>query len=265
MVSLPFLAAAAIAPGTAFTLRTAAALLAVFSTFLLRDPLVVLRRIHSDRSRLETANQRLTAKRSLCFCLGGLAISGTILLRTLPLVWVLLLGACGLVLVIGSVAIAVERSQREITSQMLGVTGLTGSCLPAYLAVRGDLDWLAPTIWALSATHSLTSVFVVRARLEAILSQRRVAAGPPLGRFFGRAVGWQVGLWTILVAMALLGYPWLALPFLLPSTLHGWELWQLRSGNGVQLSMRRLGWIQLAASVLFFSLLVLVFRSNFIP
>lgn len=265
MVSLPFLAAAAIAPGTVFTIRTAAASLAVFSTFLLRDPVVILRRIHSDPSRLGTTNQKLMAKRSLCACLGGLAISGTILLITLPPFWVLLLGAGGLALVIGSVAIAVERSQREITSQMLGVLGLTGSCLPAYLAVRGDLDWLGPAIWAFSAAHSLASVLVVRARLETILSRRRAAAGSPSGRFFGRAVGWQVGLWTAIVSLALLGYQWLALPFLFPGTLHGWELWQLRSGNEVRISMHRLGWIQLAASVLFYSLLVLAFRGHFIP
>ena len=239
MVILPFLAAAAIAPGTAFSIRTAAALLAVFSIFLLRDPLVVLRRIHSDGSRPEAANQRLTAKRSLSFCLGGLALSGTILLMTLPPSWVLLLGTSGLALVFGSVMIAMERVQREITFQMLSVAGLTGSCLPAYF---------------------LASVLVVRARLETILSRRRASVGFAPGRFFRTAVGWHASLWAALAAAVLLGYAWWSVPFLFPGALHAWELRKFRQGNGLQVSMHWVGWSQLAASALFYFLLVLLFR-----
>lgn len=264
MVSLPFLAAAIIAPGNPFALRPAAALLAVFSVFLLRDPVVLLRRLRAEPVRTGTADQRSTAKRALTLCVAGLAISGTFLLMTLPPFWVLLLGISGLVLVLASVVIAVERVQREITSQIVSVVGLTASCLPAYLAVHGELDWLAAAIWALSAAHSLASVFVVRARLEGILSRRRSAPPHASGPFFRAAVGWQAGLWTALITGALLGYQWMAVPFLLPGALHARELWQCRYGTRLQISMHRVGWSQFAASVSFCCLLILVFRYQFL-
>ncbi|HEX9597377.1 MAG TPA: YwiC-like family protein [Anaerolineales bacterium] len=260
MVGLPFLAATAIAPGDPFRLGTAAAALAVLSVFLLRDPLVTLRRARSAPNRPEAATQRLLAKRSLAICLGGLALSGTILLMTLPAFWILLLGTAGLALVVGSVLVAMERVQREITSQLLSVAGLTASCLPAYLAVNGDLDWVSITIWFMSAGHSIAAVLVVRARLETILLRRRSGAASGPGRFFRAAVVWQTGLWISLAALAWIGYPSLALPFLLPSVLHVWELVQFRRGAGLQLSLHRVGWSQLAASALFYTVLVFLFR-----
>ncbi|MBI4480651.1 MAG: YwiC-like family protein [Acidobacteria bacterium] len=264
MVGLPFLAAATIAEGNRFSLPAAAAILAVLSAFLLRDPLLLLRRIGRDPGRLENSSQRVIALRSLFLCLGGLTVSGTILLLTLPPLVVLGLGAAGLALVIASVQIAVERIQREISSQLLSVAGLTGSCLVAYLAVHGRLDWLAFTIWTMSAVHSVGSVLVVRARLEGIVSRRRSAPEAARSRFYRGAIAWQAGLASLLAVLALTGHAWFLLPFLPPGALHVWELWRFRSGEGWRLSMHQVGWLQLAASLLFYSLLVLLFRSHLI-
>jgi hypothetical protein len=253
MVSLPFLAGAVIAPGSPFTLRTAAAALAVLAVFLFRDPLVVLRRLHAEPSRVGTADQSLTAKRSLVLCLAGLALSGTFLLMTLPPFWVLVLGSFGLGLVIGSVGIALERVQRQIIAQMVSAVGLTASCLPAYLAAHGGLDWIAAAIWTMSAAHSLASILVVRARLETILLQRRSVEGPPTRHFLRGAVVWHAGLWTALAAAAWWGYSWLAIPFLFPGALHLWELRQFRHRNALKLSLHRVGWLQLSLRCFFTS------------
>ena len=265
IVSLPFLAAAAIAEGNRFSLPVAAAILAVLSAFLLRDPLLLLRRIRRDPGRLENSSQRVIALRSLGLCLGGLTVSGTILLLTLPPVVVLVLGAAGIALVIASVQVAVARIQREITSQVFGVAALTGSCLVAYLAVRGRLDWLAFAIWAMSAAQSIGSVLVVRARLERILSRRPAAPSPAPTRIYRSAIAWQAGLATVLALLAFAGHAAMLLPFLLPGALHVWELWRFQSGEGLQLSMHRVGWLQLAASLVFYFLLVYLFRSQLIP
>ena len=258
MVCLPFLAAVAIAPGDWFQIRTPAALLAVLSVFLLRDQLFVFWRIHTDPSRPEGLTHRVIAKRSLSFCLAGLALSGAILLMTLPPYWVLLLGLCGLALVISSVVIAMERIQRQVSAQLFSVAGLTASCLPAYLGVHGDLDWVSLTIWSMSAAHSIAAVLVVRARLETILSRRRTAPASAVGRFLRAATIWQVGLWITLASIVWIGYPWVALPFLFPTVLHAWELFQFRRGDGIQISMHRVGWSQLAASAFFYFLLVIL-------
>jgi hypothetical protein len=260
MVALPFLAAAAVAPGNPFRLSTAAAALAVLAVFLLRDPLVLLRRIRNSPGRPETVQQRMTAWRSLALCLGGMAIAGMALLLSLPALWIFVLGAAGLLAVIGSVVIAVERAQREVSSQLLSVVGLTASCLPAYLSVCGTLDGIAVVIWLMSAAHSIAAVLVVRARLETILLQRRAAATTGKRRFYRAAVAWHVGLWTTLAVLAGAGYSALALPFLLPGILHVWELIQFRRGAGLQISMHRVGWSQLVASVFFCASLVVLFR-----
>lgn len=257
MVSLPFLAAALIAPGPVWSLRTGASLLAVFSLFLLRDPLVRLLCSTPPSIGQDGSVPLSLVIRPLWLPLGGLAISGSFLLLTLPVAWVVLLGAGGLALAFCSVVIARQRIQREIAAQLLGVAGLTASSLPAYLAGRGELDWMAAAIWTISAAHSAASVLVVRARLEAILSSRR---GNQSRRFFRSAVGWQAGQWSGLAALALSGYPALTIPFLLPGALHAWELWQFRSGNPRPLSMHQVGWIQLIASASFYALLVPIMR-----
>ena len=262
IVILPFLAGAVVA-GEWLAWRTLAALLTVLSVFSLRDSLIVLFR-NRDAGKFAAPavveRETRSANLTLTVCLAGLAGGGGVLLAALPAAPVLLLGSGGAVLLLASVFFTVRNAQRSMVAQLLGVAGLTSSSLVAYLAVRGHLETLAFAVWGMSAVHACASILVVRARLESIIAHRKPGSVPLLRSFYRRAAGMQVALWSLLGAVAVAGNPWLLLPFLAPSALHWWELWQFWSGKGLRLSLQRVGLLQLGASLVFYCLLIAVLR-----
>ena len=70
----------------------------------------------------------------------------------------------------------------------------------------------------------------------------------------------QTGILLLWGALAIGGKPWLILPFLPPFALHGWELAHLGSGKARRTSLRRVGYMQLGASVSFCFLLIAILR-----
>ena len=268
LVSLPFLAGMLVA-GDWATLRMLAAALAVFSIFLLRVPLLALWRLRVAASKYgpdalgaaangsrqqEQESMRLSL---LIYGLGALA-SGSYLLLSLPLAPLLLLGSGAALLLPILLYFTVRNYQRHPALQIAGVLGLTSSSLLAYLAGRGSWDEPAVWIWLLSAAHGSASVLVVHARLEAILAARKPGPAPTTDR--RNAVLGQVGLGVLLAVVIAAGRPWLLVPLLPPMILHCWELWQLRGQGVPRVSLRRVGWTQLTASVAFCLLLVAVLR-----
>ena len=255
LVSLPFLAGAAVA-GDWADWPALAALLAVFSVFLLRAPLLVLWRAAGKHYRAEIKDAQ--------FSLGAYGllttVAGFYLLAHLPPVPLLLLGGGAALLTLAVLYFSVHNYQRHPALQIASVIGLTASSLLAYLVARGQLDGTAFWIWTLSAAHGSASVLVVRARLEAIVAAKSSSpAGFPLTH--GRhALLAQTGILLLWGALAIGGKPWLILPFLPPFALHGWELAHLGSGKARRTSLRRVGYMQLGASVSFCFLLIAILR-----
>lgn len=268
LVLLPFLAGALVA-GNWATLRMLAAALAVFSVFLLREPLLALWRLRAAAHKYGSdavgfaangprQSERESAKLSLLTYGLGAATSGVYLLLSLLLGPLLLLAGCTAVLLPTLLHFTVRNYQRHPALQIAGVLGLTASSLLSYLVGRGYWDEPAIWIWLLSAAHGSASVLVVHARLEAILARRMPGPAPTTDR--RTAVLGQVGLALLLAIVAATGRPWLLLPFLPPMTLHCWELWQLRGQVAPRVSLHRVGWMQLSASGAFCLLLVAVLR-----
>ena len=265
MVSLPFIAGALVAGGWA-NLRTLVAALGVMSVFLLRTPLVAWRRSRTAGSVQGQDRELRKARFSLVVYGSVAAVAGFILLLSLPPLPLLVLGG-GAALLTGASVLLSARNQRDPVLQIASAIGLTASSLAAYLAVRGHLEAMAFLIWALCAAHSAASVLVVHARLEWIVASRSPSPPPspslsPLLPLPHRrnALLAQAGLWLFLGALAVSGRPWVLLPFLPPSSLHWWELWQMRSGTRRRVSMHRIGWMQLGASAAFCFLLIAVLR-----
>lgn len=270
MLSLPFLAGVLVAGGSA-PWRTLAASLAVLSVFLLRTPLLVLWRSRAfagaRRGRVggaiaqETQRRELEQARfSLLVYGAAAAVSGIYLLRTLPPALLLAMGSGAALLTGANLFFTVRNQQRHPAFQIVGAIGLTASSLVGYLAVRGHLESVAFWIWGLSAAHSIASVLVVHARLESIIAGRKPVPAPSGFTHRRNALLAQLGLWFLLAALALQGTPWLILPFVPPALLHGWELWDLSRRQGQRVSLRRVGWTQLATSVAFSFLLVAILR-----
>ncbi len=182
------------------------------------------------------------------------------LLAHLPPVPLLLLGGGAALLTLAVLYFSVHNYQRHPALQIASVIGLTASSLLAYLAARGQLDGTAFWIWTRSAAHGSASVLVVRARLEAIVAARSSSpAGFPLTHR-RHALLAQTGILLLWGALAIGGKPWLILPFLPPLALHGWELAHLGSGKARRTSLRRVGYMQLGASVSFCFLLIAILR-----
>lgn len=251
------------------SLRMLAAAVAVYSVFLLREPLLALWRLrvaahkYASDDAAAAANgsnrsERESAKRSLLICGWGAVASGFYLLLVLPLGPLLLLAGGTALLLPTLLYFTVRNRQRHPALQIAGVLGLTSSSLLSYLAGRGSWSEPAVWIWLLSAAHGSTSVLVVHARLEAILAARKPGPAPTTDR--RNAVLAQIGLVLLLAILAITGRPWLLLPFLPPLALHCWELWQLRGHGAPRVSLHRVGWTQLSASVAFCLLLVAVLR-----
>ena len=266
MVSLPFLAGAVVG-GDWATLRVLAALVAVFSVFLLREPLLffwrqrVARNKYGTPSRFATASggyDRRSARLSLLiYCSVG-AIAGLYLAAQLPFTPLLLLGCGAALLTLVAAHLTVRNYQRHPVLQIAIVVGLTSSSLMAYLASSGH--WEAPAfwIWGLFAAHSSVSVLVVHARLETMIAAKTSASAPTTDRRNAWIAQACIGL--LMATLAIRGRLWLVLPFLAPLLLHIWELRQFRPEKLHRLPMRRVGWMQLTASLAFCLLLIAVWR-----
>lgn len=261
MVSLPFIVAAWMAGGWP-NLRMVAGAFAVISIFLLRAPLLVLWRGRAKGFRVEAQGRLELLKARFSLMVYGLvgAVAGIYMLITLPVVPILLLGGGALLLTAVTLFLEARNYRRYPALQIASAIGLTASALPAYLAARGHLDGLPFWIWALCAAHSTASVLFVHALLESVVASRKPVPRPSVLPHRRNALLAQVGLWLLLGALAVQGKPWLILPFLPPSLLQWWELWQMGSGARRRVSMQRVGLVQLGASMAFFFLLGMVLR-----
>ncbi|MBI4464324.1 MAG: YwiC-like family protein [Acidobacteria bacterium] len=268
MVSLPFLAGMLVG-GNWLHWRTLAAAVAVFSIFLLREPLlffwrfqVAANKYKSNPSLQPLEAQKLQEIQNARFSLwvyGLVAVAaGAYLMTVLPLGPLLLLGSGATLLTLLALYFAAHNYQRTPALQIVIAVGLTSSALLSYLAARGQWEEPALWIWALSAAHSAASGMEVHARLEAILASRKPGVSSGVAR--RNALLAQAALCFLLAVLAVSGRPWLLLPFIPPTALHGWELWQFRSGPVPRISMHRVGWMQLGASIAFCFLLVAVLR-----
>ena len=269
MISLPFLAGMLVA-GDWLHWRTVAAALAVFSIFLLREPLLFFWRLRvaankykNNQSPQPLETQKLQEIQNARFCLWvyGLvaAAAGTYLLTVLPLAPLLLLGSGAALLTLLALYCTAHNYQRTPALQIAIAVGLTSSCLLSYLAGRGQWEEPVLWIWALSAAHSSAAVLAVHARLEVVLAARKPGTAPS-GLARRNALLAQAGLCFLFAMLVVSGRPWFLVPFLPPTALHWWELWQFRAGQAPRISMRRVGWMQLGASIVFFFLLVAVLR-----
>jgi YwiC-like protein len=262
MVSLSFVAGALVS-GSWASLRTLAAAVAVVSVFLLRPPLLVLWRSR-NADRRAVSNARAEELRNAWFSLavsGAAALAaGIYLFRSLPAIPLLLMGCGAVVLTLATVFLAARNYQRLPALQIASAVGLTASSLVAYLAAQGHLASMAYWVWALFAAHSAASVLVVHARLESIVAGRRAVTAHPVLPHRRNALVAQVGLVVLLVVLVIHGRPWLVLPFLPACLLGWWDLWQLRAGAPGRISLRRIGLMQLGASIVFCFLLIAILR-----
>jgi hypothetical protein len=257
MLAVPFLSAAFIAgiPTRGAAVALVLAALAVVGVFLLRASLEADGwRALLDAPHLALAAATLAAGAALIFAF-----------HVRALLW--LLPPAALLYTVQRVLVNHHAEQREssprsekrsLAGEMVGVGILSLAAPAAWIALRGRLEATAIELWALNVLFFLGGVLHVKYRVRALQAHRafgdwreRLAFGAPVFLYHFLLAG-ALAAWTILAsrpAGLLLAF----LPGIVRASRLAFQL-------GERFSIRRLGWTEVAHSVVFALLLVLIFR-----
>jgi YwiC-like protein len=162
-------------------------------------------------------------------------------------------GAVALSFVFQALLKKLSRSVR-MAAQIVGAIGLTATAPAAYMVTTGRFDTVAAALWLANWLFAGDQIHFVQLRIH---SARARGIGEKLrhGRAF---LAGQIGLAAALVlAVNLRLLPWLAMLAFVPVFVRG-IAWFLRAVQ--PLTVRRLGWSELAQSVAFGVLLVMAFQ-----
>jgi YwiC-like protein len=194
---------------------------------------------------------------SLRFTVAYLALAGVFgapLLLVYHLYWFVMMGLAALVLLVINARQAVRREDRTLGGEMMAIAGLTLSAPAAYYAARGTFDATALWLWVLCAAYFASSVFYVKLRVNTI--------NPRIGEIRRRS--WRrCALYHAALLAALLG---LALTqslslfaFAAFAPVLARSFWFLVRPVR-QINLRRVGWIEVAYSLVFLIFTTLTFR-----
>ena len=182
------------------------------------------------------------------FLLASSAVCLAPLLVVWRLWWLVALG-------VAAAPLAFRKTGRSVTTQLIAVAGLTLTAPAAWYAATGNLDRHAWLLWGLNFLYFAGGVLYVKMHVAAAIRRKlfdstaeKVSWGATNLAFYGGLALCVVGL-----AMAHL-IPWLAALAFMPVVV--------RATIGVgrlssQLHIKRLGWTEVAHSIVFAVLLIL--------
>jgi hypothetical protein len=250
-VAIPFLTAAAVA--NQWSLPVGLTALAVLGAFLTRHPLELLL-IPKSHLRAGRPEQKglLRAASVLGLSTFALGILLTVAWQLYLLWW---LAAVGLALFGLRVWWGRRGEDRSLVAELVGTAGLTLSALAGWIAAAGTLEATAVWIWALNALFFGSGVLYVKSRIQERRAASRAEAGGA-GRF---AVAFHVLILGFVAAMVFARWlsPLIVVPFLLAAVRAARGI---RSAAETPFALRRLGWSEVALSVLFAVFVILGFQ-----
>jgi hypothetical protein len=243
MLLFPFVSGAALAGNWRAALVPA--LFAAVAVFLAREPIGVLLR---KRPEVEAA------RRTLWLAGMVLSVCGIWLIFVVPVMWLVLLAAAGLVLTVVYVRAVILGRQHSVPLQLAGAAGLTASAALAYLAAGRQPDVVLLLLWLAQTVHYTGSVLKIHALIEARRQKPGVAADRPQKR---GAVAWLVVQLAFAAGFSMAGYPLLGVALLLPCLLHGLDLRHVDDPKKRKIRLRTVGFRELGLSAAFSALIVL--------
>lgn len=153
-----------------------------------------------------------------------------------------------------------QKEKRSLAAELIGVVLLTLAAPAAWIAALGRLDATGAEVWLLNLLFFLGGVLYVKYRVRGVAAHRNFH---DLGEKL--AFAWPVVLYHFLVLAFLAGliflesFPLAVLLAFVPGILRaGGLLWHL----GRRFPIRRLGWSEVAHSLVFAALLILAFRGS---
>ncbi len=231
------------------SLATLWALVATTALFFARETLWRLRRARRQR---RPAGDLL---RSLGIELGAVALCGALLLWRERLLGFLPLGAAGVLLLVFNLARTEQREARSVVAELVAFAGFAMAAPAAHYATRGAWESLALWLWALCWLYFISSVFHVKATVLAVQPQRRAA--------FVR-MRTVSAVYHGVLALLLGGL--VAMQRLPPLVLVAYAPLLVRSFGSMlrrpaRLDLRRLGWLEIAYSLVFLFCVTLAFHA----
>jgi hypothetical protein len=247
MLYVPFAVGALVAWGAPLRLLFLA--LSVTFVFIARESLLIWWRA---RSRGQQNNEALR------FMLSYLALAGVFgapLLFVYHLYWFVTMGLAALVLLTINARQAVRRKDRTIGGEMMAIAGLTLTAPAAYYAARGALDVTALWLWVLCAVYFASSVFYVKLRVSTINPR----TDETRRQSWWRCAFYHAVLLASLLVLALTeSLNLLAFAAFAPVLTR--SFWYLARPVR-QIDLRRVGWTEVAYSLVFLIFTTLTFRS----
>ena len=247
----PFLAGWGTAWGISWSLLWA--FLAVLFLFLARHPMMILVRALSGRRRREDARPAAT-------WMGGYLAASVLFATLLVLsgrVLLLLLALPALPRLAWQLVLVSRKAERQMPVELLGSLILALAAPAAYITAGGGWDRTALMLWLLTGAYSVVSIVYVYLRLD----QRRLdqVPSPPRRLLLGRTPMRVAAAALVLSAVGTYA-GWLPryapVPFIAVQLQVVWGT--LRPAVGWR--PQRLGWSQVASTLLFVVLLVAAYR-----
>jgi hypothetical protein len=180
--------------------------------------------------------------------LAGSAVCLAPLLGVWRLWWLAALGAA-------AAPLAFRKTGRGVAAQLIAVAGLTLTAPAAWYVATGNLDRHAWLLWGLNFLYFAGGVFYVKMHVAAAIRRKRFETAAEKIRWGATNLVFYGGLALCVVGLALAHLiPWLATLAFAPVVV--------RAAIGVRrlsstLRIQRLGWTEVAHSVMFAVLLVL--------
>jgi len=249
ILAVPFVCAAVVS-GT-WNVPLALAGIAILALFLLRGSMEA----HGSwKSLIVPAHLALA---TLAASAGGALV---FFYQRLELLWLALAAAVLYVLQKFQVVrhAAHEMEKRSLPAEFTGVALLSLSAPAAWIAARGNLERAGVEVWLLNLLFFAGGILYVKYRVRGLLAHR-----PFQGWQERMGFAWPVFVYHLLLAVFLISWVvWAARPVVVlaafaPGILRAWNLvFQL----GQRFPIRRLGWTEVAHSLIFGALLIFSFR-----
>ena len=242
MLLIPFFSAAALARDWRWA--ELVTLLAAFSIFTAKDPLIVLARRRwiwrQSRPESDTARTWVVGEALI------LAACGIALATSWP-PWTLAAAGTGAIAFSAlAVFVNVKNLQRSTPFQIVSAVALSATALAACLSATGAIQPWCWQLWTLNSLQAIAGILVVHARLEA-----RIAARKNLSSEIHRrpALIACVVLLCAAAATALTGERWIAAALLLAGIGYLYDLHRQKDSASLQMPLKSVGLQALALSI----------------
>ncbi len=212
----------------------------ILTAFVMREPLLILAR--QRWTWKEPKSESAAARRCLVWQLPLCAGLSAMCLASLPAGPLLILMLVVIAITMLATWMALHNRQRSIALQVLSSLGLASTgLLAALVTARGLPDW-SLLLSGLLALHAISSILVVRTRLE-------LRSGAKAHVVLRAAWVFQIVVGSIAAGLATFGQPGLAAVVALTVFVAAFELLQLRSPEALAEPLRRVGFRALGTSL----------------